>query len=131
MTYQQRKGPRAEYRELESQRYKGSVTLAEKFARLKSLAVHLAHYNSSGVTKSTETKYTFNLHNARSVFRFDCQNSECIRGDYDLSEDLALAVAAGRTTATGEMRCQGWLSKTTIDTVRCNNLLRYTLSLGY
>jgi hypothetical protein len=29
------------------------------------------------------------------------------------------------------MCCQGWQSKTTIDTVPCHNILRYTLSLGY
>jgi hypothetical protein len=65
------------------------------------------------------------------VFRFDCLNSECIRGDFDLSQELTNAVAARRTTATGEKCCQGWRSKTTIDTVHCHNILRYKLSLGY
>jgi hypothetical protein len=27
--------------------------------------------------------------------------------------------------------CQGWLSKTTINTVPCHNVLRYKLSFGY
>ena len=49
-----------------------------------------------------------NLKHAKSVFRFDCQNKECIRGDFDLSDVLAEAIAAQRTTAIGELRCKGW-----------------------
>jgi hypothetical protein len=48
-----------------------------------------------------------------------------------LSEALAKAVAARQATVTGEMCCQGWLSKTTIDEVHCHNILRYKLSLEY
>jgi hypothetical protein len=65
------------------------------------------------------------------VVRFDCSNYECVRGDFDLSEVLAQAVARRRTTVAGEMCCQGWHSKTTIDEVRCHNILRYKLKLAY
>jgi hypothetical protein len=65
------------------------------------------------------------------VFRLDCPNSECIGGDFDLSEALTQTVAAREGTATGEMCCQGWLSKTTIDRLHCHNILRYKLSLEY
>jgi len=47
----------------------------------------------------------------------DCPNAGCIRGDFDLSDQLAKAVKEHRTTVTAEMCCQGWQSKTTIDTV--------------
>ena len=72
-----------------------------------------------------------NLDHAKSVFRVDCPNQGCIRGDFELTEQLASAVAAHRTSAQGEITCQGWQSKTTIDTVHCHNILRYKLSLGY
>lgn len=124
-------GPRAEYRRNESQRVNNSVTLAEKFPKLKSVAVELAYYSSDGVTRSNQIKHTFNLANARSVFRFDCLNSECVSGDFDLTEELANAVAAHRTHTTGEKCCQGWRSKTTIGTVYCHNILRYKLTLEY
>jgi len=48
-----------------------------------------------------------------------------------LSAVVAQAVATRQTTATGEMCCQGWLSKTTIDRIHCHNILRYDLSLAY
>ena len=124
-------GARAEYRQQEGQRIKESSPLGEKFRQLKSLTVDLAFFDSDGVTRSSQIKYTVNLDNAKSVFRFDCLNTECVRGDFDLSERLAEAVATRQTTATGEMCCQGWRSKTTIDTVHCHNILRYKLSLGY
>jgi hypothetical protein len=123
--------PRADYRQQESQRAQESASLSEKFRELKSLTVELAYFNPEGVTRNSQIKYTVNPDHAKSVFRFDCANNECIRGDFDLSEALAKAVAARQATVTGEMCCQGWLSKTTIDEVHCHNILRYKLSLEY
>jgi hypothetical protein len=129
--YRQRLGARSEYREQESQRVKDSPRLADRFRQLKALTVNLSFYDSEGVTKNSQIKYTVNLANAKSVFRFSCPNNECIRGDFDLTEELANAIAKHRRTVTGEMCCQGWRSKTTIDTVHCHNILRYKLSLVY
>ena len=122
---------RAEYRQQEGQRAKESVSLSEKFRELKSLTVEFGYFSPKGVARNSSIKYTVNPDYARSVFRLDCPNNECVCGDFDLSEALARAVAARQTTATGEMSCQGWLSKTTIDRVHCHNLLRYKLSLEY
>lgn len=120
-----------EYRDQEGQRVKASPSLADKFQKLKSLIVHLAHYDSNGVTPNSQLKYVVNLDNAKSVFRFRCPNDECIRGDFDLTEELARAIAKHRTAVTGELSCQGWQNKTTIDTVHCHNILRYELKLAY
>ncbi len=123
--------PRADYRLQESQRTKESASLSEKFRELKSLTVELAYFSPEGVSRNSQIKYTVNPDHAKSVFRFDCANDECVGGDFDLSEALARAVAARQTTAAGEMCCKGWLSKTTIDQVHCRNILRYKLTLGY
>lgn len=123
--------PRADYRQQEGQRTNESVSLSEKFQELKSLTVEFGYFSSEGVTLNRQIKYTVNPEHAKSVFRLDCHNSECVRGDYDLSEALAKAVAARQTTATGEMCCQGWLNKATIDSIHCHNILRYKLSLTY
>ena len=123
--------PRADYRLQENLRTQASVSLAEKFRELKSLTVEIAYFNAEGVSKNSELKCTFYPDNAKSVVRFDCHNPECVRGDFDLSATLAQAIAQRRTTVTGEMCCQGWLSKTTIDQVHCHNILRYKISLGY
>ncbi len=129
--YQQRIGARSEYRQQEGQRVKDSATLSDTFKKLKSLTVNLEYYDPEDVTRSSQIKYEVNLDGAKSVFRFSCPNNECIRGDFDLSEELAKAVAEHRTKVSGKMVCQGWRSKTTIDTVHCHNILRYKLSLRY
>ena len=129
--YQQRLGARAEYRQREGQRVKDSVSLADKFPKLKTLTVGLAYYDPDAITRASQLKYEVNLANAKSVFRFNCPNSECVQGDFDLTDELAEAVAARRTSVTGELSCQGWQSKTTINTVHCHNILRYKLSLAY
>ena len=91
----------------------------------------LAHFDPEGLARSSLVKYTVNLDHAKSVFRFFCQNNECIRGDFDLSQALADAVTAKRTSVSGEMCCQGWRNKTTIDSLRCRNILRYKFTLKY
>jgi hypothetical protein len=129
--FHQRVGPRFEYRTQESKRVKESPTLAAMFTELKTLAVDLGFYGSNGVARNSQIKYMPNLANAKSVFRVDCPNNGCIGGDFDLSERLADAVHQRQTAVTGEMTCQGWQSKTTINSVRCHNILRFTISLGY
>ncbi len=131
MMHRQKNGARAEYRLQEDERIKGSASLSEKFHQLKSLTVDLGYFNPEGVGKSSQIKYVVNLDHAKSVFRFNCVNTECIRGDFDLSQQLTNAIASRSTTATGELCCQGWRSKNTLDTVHCNNILRYKLSLAY
>jgi len=131
MTHTQRNSPRGEYLQQENLRVLESHTMAEKFPALKSLTVDLGHYDSEGRSRNSQIKYTVNLAHAKSVFRVACHNHECVRGDFDLSEVLAEAVAARRPVVTGEMCCQGWRSKTAIDTLPCHNILRYTMTLGY
>lgn len=123
--------PRKEYLQQEQQRVLESPALAAKFQKLKSLTVDLGYYGPEGVTKNSQVKYTVNLEHAKSVFRFGCHNHECVRGDFDLSEVLAQAVSARRTAVSGEMRCQGWRNRAGIDTLPCQNLLRYKLTLKY
>jgi hypothetical protein len=127
----QRFGARAEYREQERQRVKESLTLAEAFKKLKSLTVEFEHYDPEGTTKNNCVRYQVNVQNAKSVFRFNCSNSECVGGDFDLTDQIAEAVAARKQLAKGEVICQGWRSRTTINTVRCHNIFRYKLRLGY
>ncbi|MBI3882611.1 MAG: hypothetical protein HY301_21435 [Verrucomicrobia bacterium] len=131
MMYRRKLSARVEHRQQEAERSRASASLAEKFPQLKSLTVELSYFSPDGGSRGSQIKYTVNPAHAKSVFRFDCQNHECVRGDFDLSMALAQAVAARRGTATGEVCCQGWLSKTTIDSVHCRNLLRYKLSLEY
>lgn len=130
-THRQRLGPRAEYRRQESERANDSATLAEAFEHLKSLTVELEYFGPASLTPSSQLKYTVNLAYAKSVFRFDCPNQECVQGDFDLSADLANAVAARQTTAAGQIVCRGWRSKATIDRVSCGHILRFRLIIGY
>ena len=129
--YQRRLGPQALYRQQEARRTQDSCSLAEKFHGLKSLTVDLSHFNPHGVSRNSEVKYTVNLEHARSVFRFECLNFGCVGGDFDLSQELAEAVAAGQTTVEGQLCCQGWRNRASIDTERCHNILRYKLKLRY
>ncbi|HYV26598.1 MAG TPA: hypothetical protein VFA77_03635 [Candidatus Eisenbacteria bacterium] len=123
--------PRAEHRLREAERVNESASLAEKFPKLKSVTVHLAYFDSDGLTKNGELRYKANVQNAKSVFYFACRSGECAGGDFDLSQALGEAVAARRKIAEGEIRCQGIRTRPKGDKVPCHSLLRYKLTLGY
>jgi hypothetical protein len=122
---------RTEYRVRQTQRVTDSPSLSDKFPELKSLSLDLGHYDSEGTSRASQLKYSVNLKHARALFRVDCANRDCVRGDFDLSEQITTAVAQRKSAVTGELCCQGWLSKTTIESVRCNKVLRYKLNLEY
>jgi hypothetical protein len=127
-----KKSPRIEYRLLESQRIADSTSLAQKFPNLKSLKVDLEYFDSAGQVRNGGMKYKANLEHAKSVFCFYCTSAECVGGDYDLSEDLARAIASKRKSVMGEVRCQGVRhNKERKESMPCQNILRYKFSLGY
>jgi hypothetical protein len=61
----------------------------------------------------------------------DCVNSDCVCGDFDLSEAISQAVRGRQSTASDEIRCLGWLDQSTVNSRRCHMLLRFKLSLEY
>jgi hypothetical protein len=123
--------PREEFRQRENQRILESHALSVRFPGLKSLKAHLTYHPPGGVGQSAEIKYSVNLEHAKSVFRFDCLNQECVGGGFDLSELLAQAVAKRSKVLGGEMQCQGWRDKKSVETVYCHGILRYKLNLGH
>jgi hypothetical protein len=124
-------GARAEYRIQQGQRVVASPTLAAKYCKLKSLKVSVGYYAPEGVSEQRQLTYDVNLVNAKSVFRLDCSNGDCVQGDHELTKALAVAVAKRRKVVEGELRCQGWLSKDQINKSKCNHLIRYKLKLAY
>ncbi|HEY6166505.1 MAG TPA: hypothetical protein VI454_00605 [Verrucomicrobiae bacterium] len=131
MTYRKRISPRAIYREAQRTLVSASPSLAARFPHLKSLTVDLTYQGTEEGRNDRTMRCTFNLEQARSLFRFDCDNVECVGGDFDLSEQLANAIAARRTDVTGEARCEGWYSKAQIEQRRCHHRLRYQFKLKY
>jgi hypothetical protein len=129
--YPPKTGARGRYLLEERERIKLAASLAESFPNLKSLSTLLSYFGPFGRTPQSEVKCTFNLAHAKALFRFACPNNECVGGNFDLSAALARAVAERRRTVNGELRCQGWQSKATIDRVFCDHILRYKLTLGF
>jgi hypothetical protein len=124
-------GLQAEYREKARQRVKESPTLSAQFPALKSLAAELKFHNVSTPAFDRNIRYAVNVANAKAVFRVHCPNDECVRGDFDLTKDLAKAIGKRQKVVRGEIPCPGWLSKETIRKVRCPNVLRYKLTPRY
>lgn len=129
--YQQKLGPRAIYREEQKQRVAASPSLAEKYSKLKSLTVSVGYFAPAGVTQYRQLTYDVNLGHAKSIFRIDCCNVECVKGDFELTKELAAALAKRLKTVAGELCCTGWQNKASIKKIKCNHVLRYTLKLGY
>jgi hypothetical protein len=124
--------PRVEYRLLQNQRIKDSMTLAQAFPKLKCLKVDLEYFDPIRETRNGGMKYKANLEHAKSMFCFNCPSGECVGGDFDLSAELAKAIAAKRKVITGELTCRGLRhNKERKDRLPCQTILRYKISLGY
>ena len=123
--------PRAEYRDKQAKRVTAAPTLAEKYGKLKALTVNVGYYAPEGEKPQRQLTYAVNLGHAKSVFRLDCSNRDCVRGDHDLTEELAKAISKRSKKVEGEQRCRGWLNKDNINKVKCNHVIRYQLKLAY
>jgi hypothetical protein len=123
--------PRVAFRQRQGRRIQDAATLAAKFPRLKSLKVEIEYYAADNAARIGHIKYVLNVEHAKSLFCFECPNRECIRGDFDLSDVLAEAVAARRESVAGEMRCRGWRNQDAVKKVYCRTILRYRLRLKY
>ena len=126
-----KQGPRAEYREQQGKRVAASPSLSEKYGKLKSLTVNAGYYAPEGMTQYRQLTYDVNLSHAKSVFRLDCCNDECVQGDHELTAELAKAITKHAKTVVGELCCNGWQNKALIKKTKCNHVLRYKLKLGY
>ena len=129
--YARKHGPRAEYREQQRQRVITAPSLSEKYGKLKSLTVNAGYYAPGGIIKYKNLTYDVNIAFAKSVFRLDCCNAECVQGDHDLTAELSKAIKQRAKTVVGELCCNGWQNKTLIKKTKCNHMLRYKLKLGY
>ncbi len=129
--YPPKHSARGKYLLEERERVKLAASLADTFPSLRSLGGLLSFFAPFGRSPLSEVKCTFNLAHTKALFRFACYNNECVGGNFDLSAALAGAVAEHRNTINGELRCQGWQSKATIDRVTCDHVLRYKLTLEF
>ena len=126
-----KRSPRLEYRLKQRERIEASPLLAEKFPGLKALTVSLEFFDSAGRSKQGEMECRLNMERAKSAVWFDCPGAECVGGDFDLSEALREAVAAGHKVVTGERRCQGMRNRWKLEAVVCGTVLRYKVTLNY
>jgi len=131
MTFRKRINPRGQYREQQRARITASPSLAIRFPQLKSLTADLIYHGSGEGNSNRVMRCTFNLDQARSLFCFDCDNLECVGGDFDLTEPLAAAVATHQSEVTGELRCEGWRTKAQIERHPCHHRLHYRFKLKY
>src|SRR3954471_10839468 len=80
---------RNEFRHRENLRIMESGSLSVRFPNLKSLKAEVTYHTVGSLGRSAQVKYDVNLEHAKSVFRFDCPNNECVGGGFDLSDLLA------------------------------------------
>ncbi len=126
-----KRSQRQEYRLKQREWIEASPSMVEKFPRLKALRITLEFFDAAGSTRQGELKCKLNVENAKSALWFACPGVECTRGDFDLTEALARAVAGRRKVAAGELRCQGTRKHGDREPVPCGTVLRYKLNLNY
>jgi len=123
--------PRSEYREEQFRRTRLAAKLQEKFASLAALSIKYNYLNPDGSPRHREVKFTVNVERASAVVRVDCLNPDCVGGDFDLSDALAQAVHIRQREVSGELRCEGWQDRFSIDHVLCHQRIAFEIALEY
>jgi hypothetical protein len=132
ISYTRKPNPRAEYRLRRTEEADQSPSLAAKFPKLKALSVTVDYFDATGSTRLGGMKYKLTLDHAKSLFRINCINHDCIGADYDLSTLIAQAIKARRPALEGELRCEGTRRNPDRKQEKtCQCILRYKLALGY
>ncbi len=117
---------------LRAEQVNASAPLREKFPRLKSLKAEVEYYDSSGAMRLGGMNINANVEHAKSLFCFNCNQGDCVGGDFDLSGTLGTAIAGKKKVVSGELRCQGIRhNKERKLQTPCQSILRYTLKLAY
>ena len=130
--YGRKQNPRALYRLRRTEEINNSPTLSEKFPHLKALRVTVDYFDPTGATRRGGMKNKVNPTHGKSLLVIHCVNSDCAGGDYDLTAQLAEAIAARRKMVEGELRCQGMRhNKERREDLPCQAVLRYKLALGF
>ena len=122
---------RREYRRGESERAENSTSLALSYPNVKALTVDLLYFQREIVSWGHGLRYRANLDTARSVLSFNCPSVLCKGGGFDLSRELREAIVKGRAVVIGEMRCQGSRDQESGETIRCESVLHYKMSLVF
>jgi hypothetical protein len=132
VTFSRKSNPRTEQRLRRAGQINQSPNLSETFPKLKTLRVTIDYFDSTGTVRHGGMKYDVNLSHGKSLFWLNCVNPDCWGGDYDLTEQLADAIAARLKVVEGELRCQGTRHNKEWKQDRpCQGILRYKLTLGY
>jgi len=131
-SYLHKGNARSQYRLEQTERASKSMDLVKKFPQLKSFSVEAAYFDPRGARLNGQMKYKLNLAHAKSIFWLNCVHGDCMAGDFDLTKELGRAIAGGRKTAEGELRCQGTrYNKEKKESAPCGTILRYKLVLRY
>jgi len=129
--YKPPRRPQDEYRAKARQQVQAAPTLAARFPTLTALAMELTFHNATTPVFDRELKQIVNLANAKSVLHIQCSNPDCFRGDFNLMDELAKAVADRQRSINGNRPCRGWSTTGMTNQKRCQTVLRYKLTLKY
>ena len=122
---------RKEARQRAFERREKSASVAVAYPRLKTLTVNLVYYSREIVSWGQGILYRANLETAKSMLHFNCPNSLCKGGGFDLSKDLSIAAAGRLNSIARAVPCAGFCDLENGKTVPCQSKLHFKMILTY
>jgi hypothetical protein len=122
---------RKEARQRVFERGEKSASVAVTYPQLKTLTVNLVYFAREIVSWGRGVRYRANLEKAKSMLLFECSNSLCSGGGFDLSKDLSTAVAGRRKSIMRAVQCPGLCDLEKGKTAPCESKLHFKMILTY
>ena len=113
------------------ERAEKSASLAVTYPRLKALKMDLLYFDHEIVSWGQGILYRANLETAKSMLHFNCPNSLCKGGGFDLSKDLSIAAAGRLNSIVRAVPCPGFCDLENGKTAPCQSKLHFKMILTY
>lgn len=104
--------------------------IRDRYPEVGKIAVNLSSRAPFEKTEPTIRGFSMGP-DANADFTFRCKNTECVKGGFELTEEIQKMVESFETHRTGRRVCQGWDGKANIGHQRCYYELNFVINIGY
>ncbi|MBC8549968.1 MAG: hypothetical protein H8D23_09980 [Candidatus Brocadiales bacterium] len=122
-------------KELKHQRMISVEFIKDIFPDIKEIAFEFKFDDPDGPTISPNYKPSYSsvklLPQNLALFRFECENRECVKGGFYLREEIKDMVQAHKSESSGQLICQGWQDPEREGQHRCLLELSYSVRVVY
>jgi hypothetical protein len=110
--------------------YAAALSLRERFPRVEQLVLDMSFTDPKAIGTYSPQMRSYSAP-AKAFFAFACPRTLCVHGGFDLDPLIVTLLGSHRTSASGVLKCQGWVHPQHTESARCLLQMHYDLRAVY